>query len=196
VLGVRPPRERRDAAEHRQQVLRAAERLFGERGYEAVTMDEIAHAAGVGKGTLYRRYGDKSQLVMALMDRCVANLQDDLSRIAAYAQTLEELKAVIGRMAAWTEEHASELGIIAEQRSMHGSPLYEWMHGLLLDLLVDALERGEARIADPVYAADALLAAIDVDLYLFQRRSRGYSAKQIEAGLHSLIDGFRVNARI
>jgi AcrR family transcriptional regulator len=177
-------------------VLRAAERLFEERGYEAVTMDEIAHAAGVGKGTLYRRYGDKSQLVMALMGRCVANLQADLSQLPHYTSTLDELKAVIGRMAAWTEEHASELGIIAEQRSMHGSPLYEWLHGLVLDLLIDALERGEARIADPVYVADALLAAIDVDLFVFQRRGRGYSVVQIEAGLHALIDGYRADARV
>jgi AcrR family transcriptional regulator len=177
-------------------VLRAAERLFGERGFEAVTMDEIAHAAGVGKGTLYRRYGDKSQLVMALMDRCVANLQDDLRRIPTFASVLDELKAVIARMAAWTEEHASELGIIAEQRSMHGSPVYEWMHGLILDLIIDALDRGEAEVADPVYAADALLAALDVDVYLFQRNVRGYSRAQVEAGLHSLIDGYRVDAGV
>ena len=71
--------ERRDAAEHRQQVLAAAARLFGERGVEAVTMDEIAQAASVGKGTLYRRYADKGQLVLALMDACVQRLQDQVA---------------------------------------------------------------------------------------------------------------------
>src|SRR5215470_7613898 len=81
VLRVPQPRERRDAAQHRQQVLEAAARLFGERGVESVTMDEIAHAAGVGKGTLYRRYGDKGQLVLALMDEPVAELQESLAHL-------------------------------------------------------------------------------------------------------------------
>src|ERR1700681_911104 len=74
----RPQRERSDAARHRQQVLEAAARLFAERGVQAVTMEEIAQAAGVGKGTLYRRYAGKGQLVLALMGACVGQLQDDL----------------------------------------------------------------------------------------------------------------------
>jgi hypothetical protein len=51
--------ERRDAAENRQQVLAAASRLFAARGVAAVSMDEIAREACVGKGTLYRRYAHK-----------------------------------------------------------------------------------------------------------------------------------------
>src|ERR671935_1095700 len=78
-LPAAPRPERRDAAEHRRQVLAAAAQLFSERGVENVTMDEIAHAAGVGKGTLYRRYPDKGQLVLALMDACVRHLQDQMA---------------------------------------------------------------------------------------------------------------------
>ncbi|GAB2681590.1 TetR/AcrR family transcriptional regulator [Thalassiella azotivora] len=62
------PRERADAARNRTRVLDAAARLFRERGVEAVSMDAVAAAAGVGKGTLFRRFGDKSGLAAALLD--------------------------------------------------------------------------------------------------------------------------------
>lgn len=61
-------RERADAARNRARVLTAAERLFALHGVAAVTMDDVAAAAGVGKGTLYRRFGDKGGLAVALLD--------------------------------------------------------------------------------------------------------------------------------
>ncbi len=62
------PRGRADAARNRARVLDAAQALFAERGVQAVTMDDVARAAGVGKGTLYRGFGDRSGLAMALLD--------------------------------------------------------------------------------------------------------------------------------
>lgn len=57
-----PPRERADAARNRAKVLAAATKLFAEEGVEAVSMDAVAAEAGVGKGTLFRRFGDKAGL--------------------------------------------------------------------------------------------------------------------------------------
>ena len=56
-LPVSAPHERGDAARNRALLLDAARRLIGERGADAVSMDDIAAAAGVGKGTLFRRFG-------------------------------------------------------------------------------------------------------------------------------------------
>ena len=60
--------ERADAARNRTRVLRAAERLFAERGATNVSMEDVARAAGVGKGTLYRRYPDRAALAVAVLD--------------------------------------------------------------------------------------------------------------------------------
>lgn len=68
-------RERADAVRNRQRVLAAAERLFAERGVGNVTMDDIAAAAGVGKGTLYRRFVDRGGLAVALLDERERELQ-------------------------------------------------------------------------------------------------------------------------
>ncbi|MCA2227427.1 TetR/AcrR family transcriptional regulator [Nonomuraea aurantiaca] len=71
-----PVNERADAARNREKVLAAAARLFAEKGVEAVSMDAIATEAGVGKGTLFRRFGDKSGLAVALLDERERVLQE------------------------------------------------------------------------------------------------------------------------
>jgi AcrR family transcriptional regulator len=58
---------RRDAERNRQRILEAARGAFAEEGL-SVTLDEIAHRAGVGVGTVYRRFPDKEQLIEALFE--------------------------------------------------------------------------------------------------------------------------------
>jgi AcrR family transcriptional regulator len=62
------PHERGDAARNRTLLLDAARRLIAERGADAVTTDDIAAAAGVGKGTLFRRFGSRAGLMIVLLD--------------------------------------------------------------------------------------------------------------------------------
>ncbi|MGR6921847.1 TetR/AcrR family transcriptional regulator [[Actinomadura] parvosata] len=75
LLMSRPVQERADAARNREKVLAAAARLFAEKGVDAVSMDAVAAEAGVGKGTLFRRFGDKSGLAVALLDARERDLQ-------------------------------------------------------------------------------------------------------------------------
>jgi AcrR family transcriptional regulator len=67
-LNVSAPQERGDAARNRALLLRAARSLVAKRGADAVTMDDVAAAAGVGKGTLFRRFGSRAGLMMVLLD--------------------------------------------------------------------------------------------------------------------------------
>lgn len=69
---------RRDAERNRRRILDAAAAVFAERGL-AVTMDDIAHRAGVGVGTVYRRFPDKEELIDALF-------VDRIEAIAALAE--------------------------------------------------------------------------------------------------------------
>jgi AcrR family transcriptional regulator len=69
-------KERADAARNRAAILAAAERLFAEHGVTAVSMDAVAAEAGVGKGTLFRRFGDKAGLAAALLDERETELQE------------------------------------------------------------------------------------------------------------------------
>lgn len=64
-----PTPERADAARNREVILTAASRLVAERGVDRVSMDAVARAAGVGKGTLFRRFESREGLMAAVLDR-------------------------------------------------------------------------------------------------------------------------------
>ncbi|TDW87296.1 TetR family transcriptional regulator [Kribbella pratensis] len=70
-----PRPERADARRNRLRVLEAADRLFTERGVKNVSLDAIAAEAGVGKGTVFRRFGDRAGLAVALLDEREQELQ-------------------------------------------------------------------------------------------------------------------------
>jgi len=67
LLGDAAP-ERRDAARNREALLVAAEALIDHCGIDAVTMDAVAARAGVGKGTVFRRFGSREGLMAALLN--------------------------------------------------------------------------------------------------------------------------------
>jgi len=81
--GARPGRLlRADAERNRQRILAAAAELFTERGLEP-SLDDVARHAGVGVGTVYRRFPDKASLADALFDERI----DALVALAEQAQT-------------------------------------------------------------------------------------------------------------
>lgn len=76
---TRQRKERSDAVRNRAKILEVTARLFAEHGVDRVTMDQIATEAGVGKGTLFRRFGDKAGLGVALLDERERSLADALT---------------------------------------------------------------------------------------------------------------------
>ncbi|MGW0949259.1 TetR/AcrR family transcriptional regulator [Streptomyces sp. NPDC002623] len=68
--------ERSDAACNRARLLDAAARLVAERGVEHVTTQAVAEAAGVGKATLYRRFGDRNGLLLALLSEAESEFRE------------------------------------------------------------------------------------------------------------------------
>lgn len=67
--------ERADAARNRQLLLAAAKNLIDNHGAAAVTMDAVAREAGVGKGTVFRRFGSRTGLMLALLDHSESQIQ-------------------------------------------------------------------------------------------------------------------------
>src|SRR5256885_725442 len=72
--------ERADAARNRARILATAERLFSERGPDCVSIDAVADAAGVGKGTVFRRFGSRAALLLAVLSEREGRFQEDLIR--------------------------------------------------------------------------------------------------------------------
>jgi AcrR family transcriptional regulator len=70
------PAERCDAIRNRRRILAAARAIVAEHGAEGLSMNALAAAAGVGKGTIFRRFGDRDGLLYALLDEDTIVLQD------------------------------------------------------------------------------------------------------------------------
>ncbi|MFJ5925794.1 TetR/AcrR family transcriptional regulator [Kitasatospora sp. NPDC092948] len=64
----KPPVERADAARNREALLCTARAMIAELGTERVTMDGLAERAGLGKGTVFRRFGTRAGIFRALLD--------------------------------------------------------------------------------------------------------------------------------
>ena len=133
---------RRDAAENRERVIEAAGVVFAEHGLDA-GVDEVAKLAGVGMGTLYRRFPTKQ----ALIEELIGNLRRELLRLADVAAErtdgtgLEELLVAVGQLQA---EQAGCLQQLMEQSDAELETLREFR--LQLDrLLAEAQRQGRVR---------------------------------------------------
>lgn len=102
-----------DARRNRDRVLAEARRLIAERG-EVVGMDDIAAAAGLAVGTLYRHFPTKTQLVGAVFEEAMSSMADDVERTLAVVQggadPSVELSALFARLA---ERHSTDLALKA-----------------------------------------------------------------------------------
>jgi AcrR family transcriptional regulator len=183
-----PPAERADAARNRRRILDAAARLIGERGVEAVSMDDIAIAAGVGKGTLYRRFGDKAGLGVAILDARERDLQEAILRgrppLGPGGPPRERLHAFVDAYLDYLDRNL-DLVLMCETAgpgARYRSGVYAgWRRH------VEVLF-GSSSVQDPGLRADVLLAALGADLHAYQGGGSPAGTEAIRQIVHDLVD--------
>jgi AcrR family transcriptional regulator len=197
------PTERADAAANRLRILQVAEQLFAERGVEDVNMAEIAEAAGVGKGTLYRRFANKAELCLSLIDEQMAAFQNDrLAQMrlmtAQGVSKMDQLATFLEALVHFTDTHSpilcevQQAGLLPEEGKVNPALPHFWQYMTVHSLLKTAVANQEISAdLDLDYLADALLAPLKADLFRFQRQVRGFSLDQISQGLQTLIQAIQ-----
>ncbi|MFD0899123.1 TetR/AcrR family transcriptional regulator [Actinomadura sediminis] len=191
VGGPRP--ERADAAQNRRRILAAAGRVIAARGVDGLSLDDVAREAGVGVGTVYRRFGGRARLLYALIDEREREFQRAFMHGPAPlgpgdggAPPAARVRAFLHALVDRTEEQ-SELLLAAESDTPfarfrdHYYDLYRLHLGTLIERVSPA--------ADADYLADALLAPLAANLFRHQRHARGMDVPRIKAGLDDLLDG-------
>jgi AcrR family transcriptional regulator len=190
--------ERSDTLANRARILETAERLFAERGVGNVNMADVAQAAGVGKGTLYRNFSNKGELCLSLMDTQLKEFQDrQLARMremtARQTPFVEQLVAFLEQLVGFTERH---MPLLCEVQQHSQTPDDEfprphfWQYMTVHGLLRKAVQAGELPSdLDTPYLAEALLAPLAADTFRLQRQVMGFSVQRISAGLTSLLRG-------
>ena len=180
----RTPPERADAARNRQRILAAAAELIDARGIERVSMDDVARAACVGAGTLYRRFGDRAGLALALLDEHTREFQDALIAgpppLGPGVPASERLRAFGERYIDLMERHA-DLLVAAGAVERDGRGPYSLYATHLSILLAEA-----APALDAPLTARSLLATLGPGHYLHARRALGWEVERIKRGWASL----------
>lgn len=179
--------ERADAARNRIKILAAAERLIAERGLANVSMDDVAREACVGKGTLYRRFGDRASLALALLDEHERELQEAMLRgappLGPGAGARERLHAFGEAYLDVLDTHHALL-LEAERAPRFNMAPYVAYRTHLLVLLREASAECDADVA-----ADALMAALSAALFAHLRNEREIEIDRVKAVWRALVDG-------
>jgi AcrR family transcriptional regulator len=130
--------ERSDAAAHRAKLLKLARKLAAERGLEALTMRDLARAAGVGQGTLYRKFPHKAALAQALLGDAMVTLRDELQ--AALDDGVESpVDHFIEQLVGFTLDNRAALEVVRSGLPADAwvaeTPLRHWQDATLTALL-------------------------------------------------------------
>jgi AcrR family transcriptional regulator len=186
VVGA--PSVRSDAARNRMLILAAAERLFAKNGVTCTSMDAIAAEAGVGKGTLFRRFGDRGSLVFALLDSTTREFQDGFISgpppLGPGAPPVERLTAFGEALLAHTTEHGNLLLGAASA----GAPISRFDAGPYASYRthIAMLVREAAPELDAEYTADALLAPLRPEAVFYQLKVREMPPERLAASWSQL----------
>jgi AcrR family transcriptional regulator len=186
------PVERADAARNRRAILDAADDLFASAEAPAsVSMDDIARVAGVGKGTLFRRFGDRSNLIRqvyaARISPVRAQIESGPPPLGPATPPLERIGAIIDAIARLKLDNlhlmtALEGGTSGASGSHFNSPDYKDVH-----LLVSGLVHQHKRTSNAQWTAHVLLGSVRADFLRHLAEVEGMSAKQIRSQLRAFV---------
>lgn len=193
--------ERRDAAANRQLLLETAARLFAAQGVANVNMADIAKEAGVGKGTLYRRFANKGELCLQLLDRHLQIFQDgalmQLRQMAAEARPfLQQLDHFLDMLVPFIVNNlplmleVARTPVLAEQAVQDVNRPHFWQEMTVRGLLQRAQQAQELSAKlDVVYLASALMAPLDARILYYQLETQDFAVERISAGLRAMVGG-------
>lgn len=179
---------RADAARNRARLLEAAARLIAEHGAAGVTMEAVAAEAGVGKGTVFRRFGDRTGLLTALLDHSERKLQADFlggpPPLGPGAAPVERLRA-FGIAVLYRSAEQLDLQLAAQP-----APTRRYSHPSVraLHTHVTMLLRQTLPDADCDLLAQTLMAYLDPALINHLTRQCGMPMERLEKGWLDLVD--------
>jgi AcrR family transcriptional regulator len=197
-------RRRRTQAERteatRGALLAAARRLFAERGYEAVSAEEIVRAAGVTRGALYHHFGGKRELLDAVYEQLEREVTERIARVVLGSELESPLEAMRAGVGAFLDECAQPE---VRQIVLHDAPAVlgweRWREiaaanglGLIEASLAAAIEAGELRPLPVRPTAHVLLGALDEIAMLLARSDDPADRAEATAVLGALLDGFAI----
>jgi AcrR family transcriptional regulator len=179
--------ERSDAARNRERLVTAARELIQESGTEGLTMDRLAERAGVGKGTVFRRFGSRAGLMLTLLDDSEAAFQARFlfgpPPLGPGAPGLDRLIAFGAERIAYVVEFGDL--VLAAENASRGR--FEVPAAVLWHRHIEVLLRDAGFEADPWLMAGSLSATLDAERLLTLVRVHGITPDRLAASWRDLV---------
>src|SRR4051794_18126850 len=123
-------RSRLSRSDRMEQTLEVAHRLFAERGYAAVTMDEIAGEVGVTKPLLYNYFGNKERLYIACMERAGDALTAAIGHAVAESDSPgDALGAGVRAFFSFLDSDRAAWAVLFDETLPHGGEVFDRVAG-------------------------------------------------------------------
>ncbi|CAL9481073.1 TetR/AcrR family transcriptional regulator [Streptomyces sp. Tu 3180] len=191
VDGAPARRPRKDAVRNRAALLAAADDLFAHCDSPGdITMSDVAAAAGVGKGTLFRAFGDRSALIGALYAARLEPLEAAVAHgpppLGPGTPPAQRVPALLDALLCFKLDHR-HLVLALEGAGADSSPYRAEHYGRWHALLCSALA-GVPGLADPGFTAHALLAAVRADLVEHLAGECGTDREELRSRLREFVE--------
>ena len=178
------------------EILAAARRVFAEKGFEGATVDDIARAAGLAKGTVYLYYRSKRDIYWAALKHGFRDLHEETKRRVEAAETIEaKIRAFIATKAAYFEENRdffkiyySEFGhVLIHPAQVHRNfkDFYLAQSRVIESVLQEAVQ---AKVIRELRTGAAAFAILDITRGLITQRLLGWSRETIDEDVRFVFD--------
>jgi len=166
-------RKEREYIVHREEILRAAERVFAAKGFFQTTMSEIAEAAEFGTGTLYKYFKSKEDLYFTLIDEKVEEINHLVkAELSQRTSVKERIKKVLQLQFEFIEKNRDFFRIYTSERGRFewtlkddiGKGIHDKMVAyikILAQVIKEGVKEGEFKPMDPMDLAHALVGIVN-----------------------------------
>jgi len=190
-------RKERERARHRQEILSAALGLFAQKGYDAVSMQQIAATAEFATGTLYNFFRDKEDLYFELLVSCAKDAfglimpvldgpRDEQRKVADFIGLHERL----------AREHRAAIQLFLLERRARYLPgsktetkkkeFSAWLIQQLSEVIAAGIRNGLFNNIDPLIAAKCLTATLEAAVFAAVENPRGTHLKADLKGIKTV----------
>ena len=182
----------------RQQILITAKNLFIQQGYHGLSMRQIAEALGVSKAALYYYFRDKEELLLAILDSYLDEMEAALQRIQQeQIGARQQIRALVDLILLQPADQRAVIRLSSQEMSQLSLPARQAFdrayHRKFLDrirsILSEGMQSGELQTVDPTVAAWALLGMMYPYFYPAHSRDLLPPVEVAEHLVHIFLDG-------
>src|ERR1035438_5459514 len=170
-------------------ILKAARKVFARHGYDGATMDDVAEACSIAKGTLYLYFKSKRQIYLGVLKEDLQSLREETGRaIEAADSAADKIRAFITARFDFCERHRdffriynsdiSAIFITAHPTQKDLKEFYLEQGGMLAEIIAEGVRTGELRSVPPRATAFAIY---DMTRACIARRVLGFAHETLDS---------------